>query len=173
MTEKGALYVCDAYIPTLERCTNEEVGQIFKKLMIHASGEGTFCEKMSSPKAEVIYDLMKDYHDAQIEKYKKRCEINRRNVLNRYPGDTVKKKPEAAKRKSISKRERFAVFERDSFTCQYCGRKAPEVHLEIDHIRPVCDGGTNDISNLITACAECNTGKGGRYGRAEADDATD
>lgn len=29
-----------------------------------------------------------------------------------------------AKRKSLSKKIRFEVFKRDSFTCQYCGRKA-------------------------------------------------
>lgn len=64
-----------------------------------------------------------------------------------------------AKRKSIPKRIRFEVYKRDSFTCQYCGRKAPDVELEIDHIKPVAKGGTNDIMNLVTSCYECNRGK--------------
>ena len=54
------------------------------------------------------------------------------------------------KRKSISKKNRFEVFKRDSFTCQYCGASAPDVLLEVDHIKPVASGGTNDILNLIT-----------------------
>lgn len=73
------------------------------------------------------------------------------------------------KRKGLSKKTRFDVFKRDSFTCQYCGKSAPDVLLHADHIVPVCEGGTNEILNLITACAECNLGKGGT---ALADDST-
>lgn len=65
-----------------------------------------------------------------------------------------------AERKSLSKSVRFEVFKRDSFTCQYCGAKAPDVILEIDHINPVCKGGKNDLMNLITSCRDCNRGKG-------------
>lgn len=65
-----------------------------------------------------------------------------------------------AERKSISKKLRFEVFKRDSFTCQYCGRMAPDVVLEVDHINAVANGGENDIMNLITSCFDCNRGKG-------------
>lgn len=70
-----------------------------------------------------------------------------------------KQKP---KRKAISNKLRFEVFKRDSFTCQYCGRKAPDVVLEVDHIKPVAEGGKNTLLNLITSCYECNRGKGKR-----------
>ena len=63
------------------------------------------------------------------------------------------------KRKNLSKSVRFEVFKRDSFKCQYCGKSAPDVVLEVDHIIPVSKGGDNDISNLITACFDCNRGK--------------
>lgn len=62
-------------------------------------------------------------------------------------------------RKAISKKIRFEVFKRDKFTCQYCGRKAPDVVLNVDHINPVAEGGTNDILNLVTSCFDCNNGK--------------
>lgn len=62
----------------------------------------------------------------------------------------------------VSKKVRFEVFKRDSFTCQYCGRVAPNVVLECDHIEPVVEGGSSDILNLITSCLDCNSGKGGR-----------
>lgn len=65
-------------------------------------------------------------------------------------------------RKTLSKKTRFEVFKRDSFTCQYCGAQAPEVVLHIDHMNPVAGGGTNDIINLITSCEPCNLGKGAR-----------
>ncbi len=63
------------------------------------------------------------------------------------------------KRKPLSKSVRFEVFKRDSFTCQYCGRTAPDVILEVDHIVPVAKGGTDEILNLVTSCRECNRGK--------------
>lgn len=65
-------------------------------------------------------------------------------------------------REPIGKKLRFEVFKRDKFTCQYCGQKAPDVILEVDHIQPVADGGKSDILNLITSCKPCNGGKGAR-----------
>lgn len=62
-------------------------------------------------------------------------------------------------RKTISKKTRFEVFKRDSFTCQYCGRKSPDVVLEVDHIKPVSKGGENSILNYVTSCFDCNRGK--------------
>ncbi|MEN6388852.1 MAG: HNH endonuclease [Syntrophomonas sp.] len=62
-------------------------------------------------------------------------------------------------REPISKRLRFEVFKRDAFTCQYCGKTAPNVILEVDHIEPVSKGGKTTMLNLITSCKECNRGK--------------
>lgn len=64
-----------------------------------------------------------------------------------------------AKRKKISKRTRFEVFKRDSFKCQYCGASAPEVTLDLEHIIAHANGGGDDITNLVTACTACNSGK--------------
>lgn len=63
---------------------------------------------------------------------------------------------------AVGAKQRFEVFKRDGFKCQYCGRAAPEVLLHVDHIKPVVEGGGDDILNLITACADCNLGKGPR-----------
>lgn len=62
----------------------------------------------------------------------------------------------------LSKTIRFEVLKRDSFACQYCGKKAPDVLLQVDHIHPVAEGGGNDLLNLTTSCADCNGGKGAR-----------
>lgn len=70
--------------------------------------------------------------------------------------------PQSTKRKALSKKLRFEVFKRDNFTCQYCGSKAPDVVLNVDHINPVASGGGNDILNLVTSCEGCNSGKGAR-----------
>lgn len=63
-------------------------------------------------------------------------------------------------RRRIAPKVRFTVLRRDNYTCQYCGAKAPNVQLTIDHALPVAKGGGNDISNLVTACSACNYGKG-------------
>lgn len=60
---------------------------------------------------------------------------------------------------SVSNRLRFEVFKRDLFTCQYCGRRPPDVVLNCDHVIPSSKGGVDDLDNLITSCWECNSGK--------------
>jgi hypothetical protein len=59
----------------------------------------------------------------------------------------------------INKSLRFAVLSRDNYTCQYCGKKAPDISLEIDHKLPVSKGGDNRMDNLTTSCFDCNRGK--------------
>lgn len=60
---------------------------------------------------------------------------------------------------AVSKRLRFEILRRDNHTCRYCGRSAPEVKLTIDHVVPETLGGTDDPSNLVAACGDCNSGK--------------
>jgi 5-methylcytosine-specific restriction endonuclease McrA len=43
--------------------------------------------------------------------------------------------------------------------CAYCFDAKAE---HIDHVVPVAKGGTNDIGNLVPACARCNLSKGSR-----------
>lgn len=60
---------------------------------------------------------------------------------------------------AASKRLRYEVLRRDAHTCRYCGAKAPDVLLTVDHVIPDALGGTDDASNLVTACRDCNSGK--------------
>ena len=62
--------------------------------------------------------------------------------------------------RKISKKLRFLVFARDNFACRYCGAQSDKAQLVIDHVIPVCQGGGNEIGNLVTACFACNSGKG-------------
>jgi len=65
------------------------------------------------------------------------------------------------KRKSISKRLRFKIFNRDEFTCMYCWR-TPEKHnitLEVDHKISVKHWWWNEEENLTTSCFDCNRWK--------------
>jgi hypothetical protein len=64
------------------------------------------------------------------------------------------------RRKGIPERLRFEVFKRDAFTCVYCGRRPPQVVLHCDHRTPQALDGPTTILNLVTACDDCNLGKG-------------
>jgi hypothetical protein len=43
-------------------------------------------------------------------------------------------------------------MQRDNYTCQYCGAPA----VEPDHVVPRSLGGSDDPSNLVAACFDCN-----------------
>ena len=49
-----------------------------------------------------------------------------------------------------------ALVEAYGGRCAYCGRVAP---LEPEHKIPLSRGGTNDISNIVPACRNCNAKK--------------
>jgi len=50
-----------------------------------------------------------------------------------------------------------AVFARDNYTCQYCGKYGGR--LTIDHKLALIKGGNNYIENLCVACRSCNCSK--------------
>jgi 5-methylcytosine-specific restriction endonuclease McrA len=60
-------------------------------------------------------------------------------------------------RVKLTRRE---VFRRDNYTCQYCGRRVP--NLTIDHVMPRHLGGLHTWTNVVAACPSCNHHKGGR-----------
>jgi 5-methylcytosine-specific restriction endonuclease McrA len=53
---------------------------------------------------------------------------------------------------------RAYLLEKWNRTCAYCGAK--DTPLQIEHIQPKGNGGTNRISNLCLACEPCNLAKG-------------
>ena len=60
---------------------------------------------------------------------------------------------------TVSKRIRYEVLRRDHYTCRFCGAKAPWVYLEIDHVVPRSEGGSDAPGNLQVLCKDCNEGK--------------
>lgn len=55
--------------------------------------------------------------------------------------------------------KRLALYLRDRFACLYCGvdltSAAPE-NVTLDHLVPRSAGGSNEATNLATACRACN-----------------
>lgn len=66
--------------------------------------------------------------------------------------------PRAVK-ESIPPQLRWGIWERDNFTCHYCGARKP---LAIDHKVPESKGGPTIPENLLTACVRCNSRKGSK-----------
>lgn len=76
--------------------------------------------------------------------------------------DYTSKPQQSVKRKRthIPRGLRKEVFKRDNYTCKECGAKKSEgATLHIDHIIPISKGGTDELSNLQTLCADCNLNK--------------
>jgi 5-methylcytosine-specific restriction endonuclease McrA len=53
---------------------------------------------------------------------------------------------------------RYAVFTRDKFTCQQCGKKLPMEELEAHHLKPfsVAPELEHVVSNGLALCHECH-----------------
>ena len=53
-----------------------------------------------------------------------------------------------------------AIRARDDYTCQMCGRQAPDVLLDVHHAKPAEDwaepGDANDPAHLVTLCDDCH-----------------
>lgn len=52
-----------------------------------------------------------------------------------------------------------AIYLRDRYTCQYCGKELAQSSVTIDHVMPLSRGGTNHFKNCVAACVKCNTKK--------------
>ncbi len=59
----------------------------------------------------------------------------------------------------ISGTLRYEILKKAKFRCELCGISADEKALEVDHITPRNNGGTDDISNLQALCYSCNAMK--------------
>lgn len=57
---------------------------------------------------------------------------------------------------NISESTRWRIWERDDFRCHYCGSRK---FLSVDHKQAVDCGGSDDDTNLVTACKSCNSKK--------------
>jgi diadenosine tetraphosphate (Ap4A) HIT family hydrolase len=56
---------------------------------------------------------------------------------------------------AISGKLRYTVLKRAGFHCDLCGVSADERALEVEHILPKKDGGSNELENLQALCSRC------------------
>ena len=59
--------------------------------------------------------------------------------------------------------KRLAIYLRDGLACAWCGEGIEDgVKLTLDHLTPHSRQGSNDQTNLVTACHRCNSSRGSR-----------
>lgn len=63
---------------------------------------------------------------------------------------------------SRTERRRIKIYEKYGGHCGYCGNKISLSEMRIDHMRPVSQGGSNELSNLLPSCYGCDRIKGMR-----------
>jgi 5-methylcytosine-specific restriction endonuclease McrA len=51
---------------------------------------------------------------------------------------------------------RNALFKRDYFCCQYCGKSLTPSESTVDHVHPQSKGGQTNWLNCVTCCHKCN-----------------
>jgi 5-methylcytosine-specific restriction endonuclease McrA len=54
------------------------------------------------------------------------------------------------------------LFQRDDYTCQYCGKRFAPKDLNLDHVIPRDQGGKTTWENIVCSCISCNSKKGNR-----------
>jgi hypothetical protein len=58
--------------------------------------------------------------------------------------------------------KRLSLFERDKWTCQYCGQPVTKDNATLDHYVPQSKDGGHSKENLRTCCLICNSIKSGK-----------
>lgn len=82
-------------------------------------------------------------------------------ISSSFPIPSVVRLTQFVRRPRLQKKlTRFEVFNRDKYTCQYCGREIKD--LTLDHVMPRSQGGTHDWGNVVSSCFSCNLRKAGR-----------
>jgi hypothetical protein len=105
---------------------------------------------------------LKDEHGLQILTHNDREDLK----PGQYLLLTLELRP--VQKRGMSSRLRRQILERDGGTCQMCGSAAGEdsgcepgkrCRLQVDHIVPISQGGTDDPSNLRSVCVFFNKDK--------------
>lgn len=67
---------------------------------------------------------------------------------------------EQTRRKTNPRFSKSNIYLRDRYICQYCESQLARRQATIDHVVPLSKGGKTKWTNIVTACAPCNSNKG-------------
>ena len=105
---------------------------------------------------------LRDIEGFKILSYRDRSDLKPRQYLLLDP------RPRPVIGRGIDQKKRARILVRNGYTCQVCGAGGGEPHpfdpgrrvrLQIDHVVPKKEGGTDDDNNLRVLCSVCNEGR--------------
>lgn len=100
------------------------------------------------------------YHEANRDTHKEQMNAYRRDNLESFAVREANRRASKAKAGgSFTQQEWHDLCAFYDYTCLRCGKQEPDVKLTVDHVVPLSQGGSNDISNLQPLCRTCNTSK--------------
>jgi hypothetical protein len=139
---------------------------LFPALWCLADREGRLEDRPKRIKAEALpydnADISALLDELEAGGFIRRYEVDEQRLILVDPKDCLGQIPLWQDREWYWLRQ--SVFERDNFTCRYCGRQQRELSepLHCDHIVPRSKGGSDNLTNLATACRNCNLSKHAR-----------
>lgn len=117
--------------------------------VVHTEGEASF----STHDAESWLIVSADYPGPDV--------IHTISSRYRIPAIIVLTEYDRLPRREV-RFSRQNIFERDKFTCQYCGIRFENRDLNLDHVIPRDKGGETSWENVVCSCIRCNTRKGNK-----------
>ena len=99
--------------------------------------------------------------DISLEEWKsfiRQSDLLETEILARDTEDKLVKIIYRKSNRQIDQNIQWKVFQRDNYTCRYCGRTG--LPLSVDHVVLWEEGGPSTEENLITACKKCNKTRG-------------
>lgn len=153
---------------------------IFEKQEIIQTGDRSLAVAVSKPakgklsksKGLSYSTIRSTLRDLEAKRHIKILEINHKGkVIKVNLPEEIEECKKRIKKFSVVKPEpnyfknpekRKELFERDDWTCFYCGEKVNTGNATLDHYEPQCKGGNDNKKNLKTCCVICNSIKSGR-----------
>jgi ATP adenylyltransferase len=135
----------DAQIEYYEQITNNMVGKVLRNHHIVEKHGNQYIlkdwEELAGSRDELI-DLCQSRLSEYLEKRGDKIFAHRKLSAG-YVSGTL----------------RYEILKAAQFRCELCGVPADEKALEVDHIVPRNNGGSDDITNLQALCYSCNSMK--------------
>jgi DNA-binding PadR family transcriptional regulator len=139
--------------------------QIGKRTLAELFGQGT---RSAKPNYQQVSDVL---NNLETRGYIRVGETTREGTFYqvRLPREISEIRSKFVVEASIIARDYFndpdgrrEIFERDQWTCQYCGEQLRPETATLDHFIPQCKGGQGTKENLRGCCLICNSLKSGK-----------
>ncbi len=108
---------------------------------------------------KAVTERIKAVTQANPDKYREIHSDWKKANKDAVNASTHKRRAKLAERGNYTPAQWVAMKEAFSFRCLMCRRVEPEIKLTVDHIVPISEGGSNEISNIQPLCESCNSKK--------------